>query len=158
MTVKQSNQLRRNAIRVSQSFDFMSTSQPLHQKDGPAKPQPRRLRGRGNLCLLSLGPKTPLDRVWLGSIVPRFLCLLGLYLFQEVEKPEMGFANHKFIQLWTGRVPVGHESCLKLYERVVGITISGFSTFWKRHSQQFANEKLIIQTIFLLFILTIFFN
>ena len=72
MTVKQSNQLRRNAIRVSQSFDFMSTSQPLHQKDGPAKPQPRRLRGRGNLCLLSLGPKTPLDRVWLGSIVPRF--------------------------------------------------------------------------------------
>ena len=37
---------------------------------------------------------------------------LEMYLFQEVEKPEMGFANHKFIQLWTGRVPVGHESCL----------------------------------------------
>ena len=34
-----------------------------------------------------------------------------LYLFQEVEKLEMGFANHEFIQLWTGQVPVGHKSC-----------------------------------------------
>ena len=40
------------------------------------------------------------------------LLRLEMYLFQEVEKPEMGFANHKFIQLWTGRVPVGHESFL----------------------------------------------
>ena len=46
-----------------------------------------------------------------------------LYLFQEVEKPEMGFANHEFIQLWTEWVPVGPESFLQLYERVVGITI-----------------------------------
>ena len=35
-----------------------------------------------------------------------------MYLFQEVEKPEMGY--HEFIQLWTGRVPVavGHKSYL----------------------------------------------
>ena len=33
-----------------------------------------------------------------------------MYVFQEVEKLEMGFANHEFIQLWTGQVPVGHES------------------------------------------------
>ena len=35
-----------------------------------------------------------------------------MYLFQEVEKPEIGFAIHKFIQLWTGQVPIGHKSCL----------------------------------------------
>ena len=29
-----------------------------------------------------------------------------LYLFQEVGKPELGFPNHEFIQLWTGQVPV----------------------------------------------------
>ena len=32
---------------------------------------------------------------------PFLLTLYLMYLFQEVEKPEMGFANHKFIQLWT---------------------------------------------------------
>ena len=36
--------------------------------------------------------------------------LLRMYLFQEVGKLELGFPNHQFIQLWTGRVPVGHES------------------------------------------------
>ena len=26
--------------------------------------------------------------------------ILGMYLFPEVEKPELGFPNHEFIQLW----------------------------------------------------------
>ena len=30
-----------------------------------------------------------------------------MYLFHEDEKLEMGFANHEFIQLWRGQVPVG---------------------------------------------------
>ena len=38
------------------------------------------------------------------------LKMSDMYLFQEVRKPELGFPNHKFIQLWTGQVPVGHES------------------------------------------------
>ena len=29
-----------------------------------------------------------------------------MYLFQEVEKLEMGFANHESIQLWTGQVQI----------------------------------------------------
>ena len=35
---------------------------------------------------------------------------IEMYLFQEVGKPELGFPNQELIQLWTGRVPVGHES------------------------------------------------
>ena len=40
-----------------------------------------------------------------------------MYLFQEVGKPELGFPNHEFIQLWTGQVHVRHESFQSLYER-----------------------------------------
>ena len=34
-----------------------------------------------------------------------------MYLFQELNIMELGFAKDKFIQFPTGRVPVGHESC-----------------------------------------------
>ena len=34
-----------------------------------------------------------------------------MYLFQELNIMELGFAKDKFIQFPTGQVPVGHESC-----------------------------------------------
>ena len=36
---------------------------------------------------------------------------LEMYLFQELNIMELGFAKDKFIQFPTGQVPVGHESC-----------------------------------------------
>ena len=38
------------------------------------------------------------------------LSLIGMYLFQEVGNPKLGFPNLEFIQLWIGRTPVGHKS------------------------------------------------
>ena len=124
MTVKQSNQLRRNAIRVSQSFDFMSTSQPLHQKDSPAKPQPRQSTRQGKSMSSIAWPQNSIR-----PCLVRIHCTKVFYVYQVCFHLMLTSLTKKIIQSFTVLGWFKFVKLLQFIEQVWGYPYQFFLDF-----------------------------